>query len=139
MKSSNALLEEFGWYAHVVESGDKTPYSYNYHTHGFEGLFNHKNIQIVIPMPPERAHDFATIIVNEIKSGKRFSTGVDYPDLAGNGFMVRFIDAMECGRSVLRMLVPDKAGKYEGYFAKQLTMLDNNDGVPEKEKSRQVD
>jgi len=133
------MMGKHGWYAHCVPSNDFTPYGFNYHTHGLERSFGHTNIQVVIPIKFEIAHAIVTDIVTEIKNGKKFEPNVDYADIVANGYMVRFIEARECGRPVLRLLVPDPNGKYEGYYAKQLTMLDNQEGVEENERVIQKD
>lgn len=114
-----------GWYAHCVPNSDKTPYGFNYHTHGMERSFQHKNIQIVLPIDFQVAHSLATAIINEVKKGKKFEAGVEYEGIMANGFKVKFVDAIESQRPVLRLLIPDKNGKYKGQFAAQLTMLDN--------------
>ena len=127
-------METLGWYAHCVPSGDNTPYGYNYHTHGMEHSFKHPNIQIVLPIDFVAAHNIAYAIVEKIRKGVRFEANIDYKGIMENDYLIRFIDAKECGRSVLRLLIPDKNGKYEGEFAAQLTMLDSNDGLPDDEK-----
>jgi len=133
-------FEKFGWFAHCVPAGDNTPCGgYNYHTHGMEASYNHPNIQIVLPLRMETAHHIVGDIIDKIKAGERFEPNKEYANIVGGGYMVRFIEAMECGRKVLRLLIPDKNGKYEGDFAEQLTMLDSNEGLPEDEKIYQED
>lgn len=138
-KHDKEAMEEHGWYAHVIPSGDNTPFGYNYHTHGLERSYEHLNIQIVMQLDPHIAHQIVADIIAEIKKGKRFVIDTDYPNLVGGGYMVRFIDATECGRPVLRLLVPDKNGKYEGDYAKQFTMLDSNEGRSEEDQAHQTD
>lgn len=132
-------LKTHGWYAHCVPSNDGTPFGFNYHTHGMERSYGHRNIQCVMPMDFKVIHMIVSDIIEEIKKGKKFEPNVDYPDLVGGGYMVRFIEAKECGRKVLRLVVPDKNGKYEGKFAKQFELLDNHAGVPIAEQNIQVD
>lgn len=133
-------FEKLGWFAHCVPGGDNTPCGgFNYHTHGLETSWNHPNIQIVLPLRFETAHHIVADIVERIKGGERFEPNKDYADIVGGGYMVRFIEAKECGRSVLRLVIPDKNGVYEGDFAEQFIMLDSNEGVPEDEKVYQED
>ncbi len=141
IKQNNESMEKVGWYAHCVPGGDNTPFGFNYHTHGMERSWGHRNIQIVMPLDFTVCHTFANVIVAAVKKGMKFEPNVDYPDIAGGGYTVRFIEAKECGRSVLRMIIPDKNHKYEGDFAEQLTLLDNQEGLleEEKEKSNQFD
>jgi hypothetical protein len=119
------MMEKHGWYAHYVPSGDKTPTGANYHTHGLERSFGHRNIQIILPLEPKTAHDLTHAIIAKIKEGIRFEAGVDYTDIMQNDYKVRFIAARESGRDVLRLLIPDKEGEFKGKFAVQLEGLDN--------------
>lgn len=100
---SKRMIKEFGWVAHGVPK--------NYHTHGLQENFDHPDIQIVFPMPPHICHPLANIVVELIKGGKKFTEGdINFDILAGD-FPVRFIKAKECGRDILRMILPDKQGK----------------------------
>lgn len=121
------FMEKSGWYAHYVpHTGDWI----NYHTHGLERTFGHKNFQITMPVSQEQAHGLANMLIAEVKKGKKFEAGVDYEGLMAKGYKVRFIEAKECGRTVLRLLIPDVNGKYEGKFAPQLENLDDAPNEP---------
>jgi len=121
------FMETVGWYSHYVPH---TGSWINYHTHGLERSYGHKNIQICMPLSQQQAHGLANMLVIEIKKGKKFEAGVDYEGLMAKGYKVRFIEAKECGRSVLRLLIPDVNGKYEGKFAPQLENLDDAPNEP---------
>lgn len=121
------MMDKYGWYAHYVPSGDGTPTGANYHTHGLERSYDHKNIQIILPLSFQTAHGLANTIIAEIKKGTKFEAGVDYDNIMANGYKVRFIDATECGRPVLRLLIPDKNHKFEGMYALQLEGLEHGD------------
>jgi len=119
------MLEVHGWYAHCVPSGDKTtPTGFNYHTHGFEKSYGHKDIQIVLPINPKVAHELIIAILSKIKSGVRFEVDIEYTGIMKNDYKVRFIAAKEYSRDVLRLLIPDKDGEFKGMYAKQFKGLD---------------
>jgi len=127
LKIMAEAAERLGWWEHCVPNGDKTPYGYNYHTHNFQEKFGVPDIQIVFPIDPATAHELINVIIYKIeKQGLKLKPNKYYSNIAGGGYKVKFIEAIECGRPVLRMLLPDVDGKYEGKYAKQLTMLDNS-------------
>lgn len=132
-------MKEPDWFSHCVPGDPDTPYNFNYHTHGLEKLFNHKNIQVVMPMNPKTIHAIINRLIEEIRQGTQFLPNQDYENLMADGYKVRFIEAKECGRDVLRLLIPDKEGKYEGEYADQLTMLDNWSDIPVEEQRPQKD
>jgi len=120
-------LEKTGWLAHSVVDDVKTPLGVNFHTHGIKENFNHTDFQIVLPLRPEIAHSFFNLLVEEIKNGKTFEAGKEYDNLT-IGYITRFINAKECGRDVLRMLICNPEGTYEGeMYEAQFTMLDNKE------------
>lgn len=53
-------------------------------------------------------------IVDKIKEGNNFIPDVKYPEIIGGNLLVEFIDAIECGRSVRRVIFPDQNGLYKG-------------------------
>lgn len=107
------MMQEFGWYAHMVLDDDSCPNNTNFHTHGIEEKFGHPDFQICIQMHPNIVMGFFHLLVDRIKQGKEYSPGVVYDDLT-EGYPTQFIFAKECGRVVLRMLVTNKEGTYEG-------------------------
>jgi len=124
-KKQQESIEKAGWWAHIVPSGDNTPFGYNYHTHNFEEKFNHLNIQIVYPLPPDLAHALILdVIENIIEAKVKIQVGQKYEGVMAN-YKVEFIRAVETGRNVWRMVLPDANGGYSGKFAKQFEMLNN--------------
>ena len=115
-------LEKYGWYAHMVTDNDpQSPTGVNIHTHALAELWNHPDFQCVFPIDPRIVMTVWHQIINDIKKGKFFEANIDYEGYLQGGYKIRFIEAKECGRQVLRMLICDKEGKYEGgNFAKQL-------------------
>jgi len=101
-------LKKHGWYSHIIQSGDSTtPTRYNYHTHGLpEG----KDLQIVMPLPPDDAHTIAATIANRIKAGEDIQHGSVLDEVICN-FQVRLVEAEDNGRRVLRIIFPDQQGK----------------------------
>jgi hypothetical protein len=54
-----------------------------------------------------------------IEKGHVFEAGSTCDDLIRN-YTVSFINARECGRDVIRVIVPDERGKMEGMFGTQV-------------------
>jgi hypothetical protein len=120
------LIEQFGFVTRFITDDYKCPFGINYCTHGLYRTFKHPNLQICFQIDARIAHDLFHIVVNMIRDGKKFVAGKKYSGIA-EGYNTEFIDAIENGRPVLRMLIPDKDGTYsEPIFSKQLKMLDNS-------------
>lgn len=110
-KMAEKAMAKCGWYAHLVGGDDCSPTGFNYHTHGFVESFDHLDIQIVLPMPQDLCHSVANTVVKNIKKkGQKYSPGKLYDNIM-KGYNVEFQYATECGRRVLRLLLPDKNGK----------------------------
>lgn len=105
-------IQKYGWYAHYVPSGDTTPFGANYHTHGFPEKFDHPDIQICMPIPNNSIHSLGWRAVEYIEAGNKFEPGKFYDCILEN-HSVQFIHATECGRPVLRMILPDKEGRFD--------------------------
>jgi hypothetical protein len=118
-------IELFGWYSHFVYDDYKCPNNTNIHTHGFAKKFNHPDIQMCLPMQMETALAVTHCIAELLAGGKTFTAGILYDDVLGNGYKAQFIWATERGRKVLRLIIPDRNGKYEGIYADQFNKLDN--------------
>lgn len=125
VKKEAELIQKNGLYRHFVQDDEKCPYGVNAHTHNLKEAYNHKDLQICMNIQPEILNGLFTRIVDEIKKGKKFESGVEYDNIFSGGFKAKFIDAFENGRQVLRLLIPDPNGKYEGKYAEQLTKLNN--------------
>ncbi|WCF11554.1 DUF4262 domain-containing protein (plasmid) [Paenibacillus thiaminolyticus] len=104
-------IEKYGFYIHIVPGTTQC----NYHTHGLVESFEHRDLQIVLPIDPQLAGALFHSIVNEIKNGKKFEEGVDYFGLVADPKMpTAFKKVKETGRTVLRMLIPDRNGVLPG-------------------------
>lgn len=123
------MLEEYGWYLDVVLAEEYDEIHANYHTHGVQENFNHKDFQIVLNMDPEMAHQIFIDLINDISNGKSFVEGVKYPGII-EGFNVAFKEYKEMNREVLRVLLPDRNGilptekNCEEYYTFQLDNYD---------------
>lgn len=104
-------LAKYGFYIHYVSAetgGTGSGLPANIHTHGLPESFSHFDLQIVLNVGREIALKLLHNCVNLIKDGTKFVPGVDYDKIAN--LPVRFIGAMECGRPVCRLIVPDRHG-----------------------------
>lgn len=123
-------LEVYGWFVHYVMNDCKSPYHANIHTHGLLENFKHFDLQICMQISPEIVHPILTGVVNKIKTGSIFEENIYYTNILLN-YKVKFINAVECDRTVLRMILPDKAGCLESadmdeFYKNQYTLLNNN-------------
>jgi hypothetical protein len=112
------MMKKYGWYVHFVINDESTPFGINYHTHGLTETYNHKDIQICFPLNQRIVHGILINIVDEIKDGKTFISGMKYDNIV-EGYNVEFIEAIEGNRRVLRCIIPDSDGEYKGEYQKQ--------------------
>lgn len=117
-------MKKYGWYAHLVFDDCDFPNHTNFHTHGVYESFGHLDFQCCFPFPdPNILMTILHAIVNDIKGGRSFIANVGYDGYIQGGYLVRFMEATENDRIVLRLLVPNAQGTYEGGpFAEQLRM-----------------
>lgn len=113
-EKEQALLKNPGWFVHFVFDDEKYPFNTNFHTHGLLENFNHTDLQICLPAPPETSHNIMTNIVEMIKEGKTFEAGKKYPDILGNDLLISFLESEEGGRPILRLICPEKDGTFRG-------------------------
>lgn len=107
------MMERHGWYVHFVPNDEQFPNGINYHTHGIAASFGHPDLQICFPLATGVAHQIIDLIVDKIKQGITFVPGKKYEEIIGRNLSIEFIEAMECGRRVLRIIFPDQNGEYE--------------------------
>lgn len=110
-ESSNMMV--YGWYAHYVGDQDDVPFRINYHTHGIQESFGHKDFQICLPVHPYTMHAIINSMVEEIKAGKKFEPLKKYGNIIGGGFLITFKEAVEHDRQVLRVIFPDDQGSLD--------------------------
>lgn len=106
------LLKETGFFCHgVMGDEENSPSGYNFHTHGLPETYDHPNIQIVYPIPPDVFQSVINSAVGAIKDrGVKFELNVAYDHIL-EGMNVQFAWAVEEGRDVLRMILPDQDGE----------------------------
>lgn len=94
-----------GWIVHFVVDDDTSPTGFNYHTHGLT-RYDHMDLQIVIPLPEKVAMGLFHTMADRIKEGEKFNHGDVVSGIAKN-FDVKFYEAVESERPVLRVIIPD--------------------------------
>lgn len=119
-KHQDEMMKKFGWVIHYVSPvpGDDR---FNVHTHGVLEKYNHPDIQIMAKgLKPEISADIIHDVVARIKDGEKFTPGGKYDKIIKN-LDVKFESAMEGGRTVLRVIFPDKDNKFAGDFYESQT------------------
>ena len=104
----NECVSKFGFYVHYVNEGEVI----DVHTHGLVETHDHPDLQIVLPIDPKTSHSVINNVVAKIEEGQVFSDGMVVEDIIQN-FSVKFVDAKEGDRDVLRIILPDPQGKIE--------------------------
>lgn len=112
-KEQNELMDKYGWIAHYVADDSDYPLGANFHTHGMAENFGHLDLQVVFPVDPQIVHSLFWNVFNRIKEGEQFKDGDTAERIAGGGYLVKFVDAIENGRPVLRIILPDKDGNLD--------------------------
>ena len=101
-------VEKYGFYVHYVNEGE----SIDVHTHGLAESLNHPDLQILLSLDPQTSHHIINGVVDRIREGESFSDGMVVEGLIKN-FPVKFIDAKEGNRDILRIILPDPNGKLD--------------------------
>jgi len=111
-KHDREAFEKMGWYAHYVVDEPGAPHNVNYHTHGVQESWGHKDLQVCLPLPMEIIHTIVDLIVERIKGGETFQAGKKAFEVIET-LAVTFKDVEEGGRPVLRVIFPDANGSLE--------------------------
>ena len=106
------MLASFGWYSHLVED-QHIETGMNFHTHGLDLSWDHPDIQIVVPYP-DVCKEVANCVVHNIKNGVKYEAGGIYNDIIKDR-RVKFVNARENKRIVLRIIFPDTNGNLERF------------------------
>ncbi len=110
-------MEEHGFFSHVIPEGNVI----NYHTHGLVESRNVMDLQILLGIRAETAHKIIWTIVQMIDEGLKLKDGLEI-DLKGwesstipncSCLRIKVVKAVETGREVFRVILPDKTGKLE--------------------------
>jgi hypothetical protein len=107
------LLKRYGWLAHIVTDDPTSPTGFNWHPHGLQERYDHRDFQIVCPLPPKVAHQIGTTLADRVKAGETFGSGQKLAQIVKGEMLVKLIAATECGRPVLRVILPDPRGKLD--------------------------
>lgn len=110
LRKQEELFDKFGWIIHMVANDDG---SLNAHTHGLPEKYGHIDLQIALNMPPNVIGSVMHTIVDEIAAGRTFKEGEIADKIIKPPYKVTFVKRMECGREVLRVIIPDKDGNLE--------------------------
>ena len=106
-------LEKYGFFMQGIVDDPSTPFKFNLHTHGLQECFNHPDLQIVFPLPPDVAAGILHNIVDRIREGEVFKDGTVAQDIVAYELPVKFAAATESGRQVLRVILPDAEGQLD--------------------------
>lgn len=112
MKGEKSRQEQFGWVGHLVSGDPNVVTGFNAHTHG-DAKYNHPDFQIIIPIPDGLINHIFHVLWNQIREGKKFKAGDVVKEAWKGGtrsYDVALIDAVEGGRPVLRVIIPDEHG-----------------------------
>ena len=103
-------MKKYNWIIHVICNGYRTDQMRNCHTHGME-KYQHMDFQIVLNYPDDHIGYLLNTICEKVVRGERFSAGDMvaglYEDCA-----IRLDSAIESGRPVLRLIIPDKYNRF---------------------------
>ena len=111
--SEKKAVDEHGWYCHAKLSGDtESPTGINYHTHGCQESYGHMDFQVVAGIPPEAGYALFSNLIHLIKKGSKFGNRDVSNEIIEN-MPVMLVEAQEDGRTVLRVISPDKKGTLE--------------------------
>jgi hypothetical protein len=107
------MMEKYGWLQHYISEDPDLPCGINHHTHGLPRTYGHLDLQLVGPLEMEVGGGIFCDIVNRIRSGERFKDGDVLVGILQNGYLIKLIAAKECGRDVLRVILPDKKNRLD--------------------------
>lgn len=105
------MLDKYGWVVRYVFETDAHEFDglANIYTKGLPESFGHPNIQVVLPLPQDIIHSVLLGMVESIKTGVVFESGV-ISDEVLRGMPVTFKTFKNNGKEVLRLLLPDPNG-----------------------------
>jgi hypothetical protein len=106
----DASIAAHGFVVHIVPDQPDSPTGFSCHTHGLPASFGHPDFEVVLPLPYEAAGELLARLVARVKAGARYAAG-DREDRVADAGDVAFAAATECGRDVLRVIVPDPRGR----------------------------
>lgn len=126
-KEDEANIKKHGFVAHYVFPIDGSKWA-NYHTHGLTKTKNHLDLQVVLPINPEIVHSIIWAFVRKITEKRTFKDGDLVNEIIEN-YPVKLKKTIEDGRQILRVLLPDENGLFNGdkgcdpLYAEQETVI----------------
>ncbi len=112
-EAEKKAMAKMGWYCHAIPSGDEdSPTGINYHTHGCQETFGHMDFQVVAGVPPQAGYALLTNLMQLVKNGSKFGNRSVSEEVIEN-MPIMLAEAQEDGRTVLRVIIPDKNGSLE--------------------------
>ena len=107
------MMDRFGWYTHFVGGQPAGDEFVNAHTHGLDHTWKHPDFQIVIMLDERNMKAILDTLVDRVKAGEKFTAGMEVEHVIKN-MPVRLVEATEAKRKVLRVVFPDKNGRWPG-------------------------
>lgn len=125
------LLDEYGWYAQYITDACEWPNHINFHTIGIKEKFKHPDFQICFPVMHETGLLIFHKLVAAITNGQTFQAGDQmYEDILGGGYKLKFIEARENDRQVLRLIFPNPSHGYTGtIYEAQFNNVDEDPAI----------
>jgi len=105
-------MKKYGFYIHFVpcDDFDNSPSGVNIHTHGIPESLGHPDFQITVLLDLEIASGILHDLYDSVKAGRTFEAEDVVSNILVGGMKLTFIEAMECDRPVLRVILPDSDG-----------------------------
>ena len=114
-------MAEIDWIIHIVANGMRCQdcgkienpfpqYICNAHTHGM-AKYGHQDFQLVIHMPPQEMGYVLNTLGLRVQAGERYQSG-DLVDGIFEDCSIRLDEVEECGRKVLRVIIPDSQNRF---------------------------
>lgn len=101
---------ELNWIIHLVYDDIGEGGMTNSHTHGME-QYGHPDFQVVLPFPTEHIGYLLNTMGLRVQMGERFKDG-DLVQGLYEDCSVRVSEFIETGRTVLRLIIPDKHNRF---------------------------
>jgi len=109
---AEAKLQSHGFYVHYVPLGEGYV---NAHTHGVaESWPGQLDLQIVVALGTQTCHGMLSDFVSRIRAGERFQAGDRVERILTQPVLLAEAQEGPPQRTVLRVLIPDAAGKLPG-------------------------
>ena len=106
-------MKSHGWYCHFIFDDKDSPYNRNVHSHGVLESFDHPDFQVMGAIHAETCHHIIAGVIDQVKDGKKFKSVDKLGNIVNDTMDILFIDAKECGRDVLRIILPDPDGNVD--------------------------